>query len=165
MDFAEYALGRQISYLSGFLRVILEKGNVKESISCSAPLPVMQLHIKWLKVPVPITDVPHKLAGGEERGPSTRVCPRNRVELRVQASARPTADGSRAVNSNQFKFFLQEPDALVAAAPTGQVCVPGHHVSTGPQPKAVGVVRLQLPAGTTSFSSSPRGCSGGGRAW
>lgn len=94
--------------------------------------------------------------------------PRNRVELRVEASARATSDGSRAVNSNQFKFFLQEPDALVAAAaaaPTGQVCVPGHHVSTGPQPKPVGVVRLQLPAGTTSFSSSPRGYSGGGRAW
>lgn len=39
MDFAEYALGRQISYLSGFLRVILEKGNVKEKYQLQCPPP------------------------------------------------------------------------------------------------------------------------------
>lgn len=130
--------------------------------------PITQLHIKWLKVHFPITDVPHKTDSGRGAGSLHLRLPRNHVELLAQASAKAISDWRRAVNSNQFKFFLQEPDALViavAANNTRQMLVPEDYVSTGSESKPVWVLCVQLLEWTTSFSFSPRGYSGGCRAW
>lgn len=58
------------------------------------------------------------------------------MERLAQASAQATSDERRAVNSNQFHFFLQEPDAPVVAAAANnrrQTFVPEDYVSTGPR--------------------------------
>lgn len=99
-DSSEYAVGRQIFYLSGFQTVILEKGTLEEQYQrqsvcvyggvCGGGVP-SQLHIKGLKVHFPGREAPHR--------PDPRL---------AQAPARAVCGRSRAVHSNQFPFSLQQ---------------------------------------------------------
>lgn len=64
-------------------------------------------------------------------------------------------------------FFLAAVSALGrdAAANTREMFVPEDSAGIGSEPNAVQVWCERLPEPTTSFSSSPRVCSGGCRAW
>lgn len=170
-----YRFHRMCSWKTNFLlkwfaNSHLGKRELERKVSAvvSFLCPVTQLDIKWWKVHFPITDVPHKMDSGRG-GRSLHPCvPRNHVELLVQVSAKAISDWRRAVNSNQFTFFLQEPDALlktVAANNTRQMFVPEDCVSTGAESKPVGVLCVQLLEWTTSFSFSPHGYNRGCRAW
>lgn len=143
------------SYLNGFQTVVLEKGTLEEqyqlqSVSeCVCVCVPSELHTKGLKVHFP---------GREGCTDPTPGWPRPLPELCVAKAGLCTPTNSI------FPCSSQGSGKSCCSQQEGGVCPRGlrqHGVGTN----AAQVRCVGLPEPATSFSSSPRVCSGGCRAW